>query len=357
MPLDPRCGSRARGRNVATLIHEDRPPRQAVAIAYATQRRAGCPLSTPPGHPVQTHRPLVTFDLYAQGQRVGTVSTSLGYTAAHVEASESAARGYPVTARKRSVPKARNRTNGTLFDLGRRTFPERPGPMREALLGADLVADASKTRGAFTDEPAVVNTFDARDANDAIEAAIAAHYVVVRREGRSLHARAYVALTPRGYQLLAETGQQPHAIEWIEWIEWMAGASPIVRARTPAPKPPKTPATPKVRTPRSGAARAAKVPTFKAIQTAILANLRTAGWNVQASLKVPHATSRSGRLRLWFKPQAVWYSTGHAHGSYSLAHAASLHTDLRSFGAPGNTPEEYAEAFREAIARQFRAEW
>lgn len=48
--------------------------------------------------------------------------------------------------------------------------------------------------------------------------------------------------------------------------------------------------------------------TYTQAQRDILENLAANGWQVSAALKIPHATSPNGRLRLWFKPQAVWYT-------------------------------------------------
>lgn len=48
--------------------------------------------------------------------------------------------------------------------------------------------------------------------------------------------------------------------------------------------------------------------TYAQAQRDILDNLTANGWAVSAGLKIPHATSPNGRLRLWFKPQAVWFT-------------------------------------------------
>lgn len=64
--------------------------------------------------------------------------------------------------------------------------------------------------------------------------------------------------------------------------------------------------------------------TFKAAQGIHLANLATLGWVVSPALKVPHATRADG-LRLWFKPQAIYASTG-----TNLGDARSLHCDPRT---------------------------
>ncbi len=66
--------------------------------------------------------------------------------------------------------------------------------------------------------------------------------------------------------------------------------------------------------------------TFKAAQTRILTQLVALGWKTVPALKVSHATSPDGQTRLWFKPQAVYYSTGPKH---NLGDARSLHADIR----------------------------
>lgn len=42
MPLTKQCGPKARSRNIAAERRAGKPPKQAAAIAYSTQRRAGC---------------------------------------------------------------------------------------------------------------------------------------------------------------------------------------------------------------------------------------------------------------------------------------------------------------------------
>lgn len=64
--------------------------------------------------------------------------------------------------------------------------------------------------------------------------------------------------------------------------------------------------------------------TFADAQHSHLTRLAGLGWTVNASLKVPHATRGDG-LRLWFKPQAVYVSTG-----TNLGDARSLHCDPRT---------------------------
>lgn len=57
-----------------------------------------------------------------------------------------------------------------------------------------------------------------------------------------------------------------------------------------------------------------KLPTFAKARAAILDELEAMGWDLKRDLKVPHATSPDGELRLWFKPQAVWFTQ--SLGSY-----------------------------------------
>jgi len=53
---------------------------------------------------------------------------------------------------------------------------------------------------------------------------------------------------------------------------------------------------------------AAKGPTFEQARQEALTALKGEGWKVTQGLKIPHATSPDGKLRLWFKAQAVWYT-------------------------------------------------
>lgn len=83
------------------------------------------------------------------------------------------------------------------------------------------------------------------------------------------------------------------------------------------------------RAPRSR--RDPKRPTFAAARAELLAHLRAQGWDVKTfgasgPLKTPHATSPSGELRLWFKPQAVYFTSGRHH---EMGNARSLWVDIR----------------------------
>lgn len=70
---------------------------------------------------------------------------------------------------------------------------------------------------------------------------------------------------------------------------------------------------------------APKARTYAIARADILRALRADGWDVRENLKVPHATHPSGEFRLWFKTQAIYYSTGdRRRGVGSLSDAQSL---------------------------------
>ena len=74
-----------------------------------------------------------------------------------------------------------------------------------------------------------------------------------------------------------------------------------------------------------------KRPTFAAARAALLDHLKAERWVVttwspSGALKTPYATSPDGRIRLWFKPQAVYVSYGSHH---ELRHSRSLWVDIR----------------------------
>lgn len=70
---------------------------------------------------------------------------------------------------------------------------------------------------------------------------------------------------------------------------------------------------------------ALKPRTYAIARADILRALRADGWDVRENLKVPHATHPSGDFRLWFKTQAIYYTTGdRRRGCGSLSDALSL---------------------------------
>jgi hypothetical protein len=73
--------------------------------------------------------------------------------------------------------------------------------------------------------------------------------------------------------------------------------------------------------------------TFAKARTAIWKTLEGAGWKMSdPALKVPHATAPSGSFRLWFKPQAVYYSEGRP--PFAQNDARSLWLDIRELDGP-----------------------
>lgn len=70
---------------------------------------------------------------------------------------------------------------------------------------------------------------------------------------------------------------------------------------------------------------APKARTYAVARAQIINALRTDGWDVRENLKVPHATHPNGDFRLWFKTQAIYFTTGgRRRGQGSLSDAHSL---------------------------------
>jgi len=78
--------------------------------------------------------------------------------------------------------------------------------------------------------------------------------------------------------------------------------------------------------------------TFEQARAGALQALRSAGWVVKDNLKVPHATSPDGRLRLWFRSQAVHYTSGDRHELGDARNFAGYGFDLRTVSG-----EEFVE--------------
>lgn len=68
--------------------------------------------------------------------------------------------------------------------------------------------------------------------------------------------------------------------------------------------------------------------TFKAAHDRLFQELHSyCGWTLSSPyLKVRHATSPNGKVRIWFKAQALWVSNGDKH---TLNDARSLHVEAR----------------------------
>lgn len=80
--------------------------------------------------------------------------------------------------------------------------------------------------------------------------------------------------------------------------------------------------------------------TFKQATETIMAKLEAAGWTVSRAaswgkaLKLPYATSADQTCRVWFKPQALWFSAGPPH---SFKTARSTHDDPRELAVMEST--------------------
>jgi len=83
--------------------------------------------------------------------------------------------------------------------------------------------------------------------------------------------------------------------------------------------------------------------TYEAAQKAVQEYLQSEGWKLKTGLKVPYATSRDGRIRFWFKKQAVYFTVGDSH---DLGNALTLSYDTNAIKT--QTPEEWVKA---AVAR------
>lgn len=80
--------------------------------------------------------------------------------------------------------------------------------------------------------------------------------------------------------------------------------------------------------------------TFLQARAEIAETLRAHGWSLSPALKVPYATSPSGALRLWFKPQAVYFTEGNYH-TLNGARTLSYDLDIRKM-----TGEDFAAHVR-----------
>lgn len=76
--------------------------------------------------------------------------------------------------------------------------------------------------------------------------------------------------------------------------------------------------------------------TFRQARSRIQAGLVAKGWTPSPKnhygeeLKTPWMTSQSGLIRLWFRPQAIWF-THSPTGHHEFANARSLNIEVRNF--------------------------
>ena len=74
----------------------------------------------------------------------------------------------------------------------------------------------------------------------------------------------------------------------------------------------------------------ATIETYKRATDRLLGELQANRWDCRPGLKIPHATSPDGFVRFWFRPQAIYLTTGRTH---QFADARSLHLDMRGMSA------------------------
>lgn len=85
---------------------------------------------------------------------------------------------------------------------------------------------------------------------------------------------------------------------------------------------------------------AAKRPSFQEARSKVWEFFDKEGWQTSSpTLKVPHITSPDGNTRLWFKPQAVYFTVG----KHNMGDARSLHMDIRD-----DSPEQIMKALGRA---------
>ena len=101
----------------------------------------------------------------------------------------------------------------------------------------------------------------------------------------------------------------------------------------------------------------AKRKTFKASRAAVLDYLKKQHWDLvlmnrsMKPMKVPHATSPDGRIRLWFKTQAV-YVTEAPKGHHELGDARSSWVDIRSM-----SPAEFIKDIEDSARKPVKSYW
>lgn len=77
-----------------------------------------------------------------------------------------------------------------------------------------------------------------------------------------------------------------------------------------------------------------KLQTYSFAHSALINGLADRGWKVERNTKVTHATSPSGNVRIYFKPQGAHCSLVNdgAHAFHSLGAARSMWLDTRKCG-------------------------
>lgn len=97
--------------------------------------------------------------------------------------------------------------------------------------------------------------------------------------------------------------------------------------------------------------------TFDQARAEILDHLQKLGWAVNPTLKIPHATSPNGHVRLWFKKQAVYFTDlAGEQLSRGSDPPATRHDfgDARTISYSLDTRKLSPEQFMELIQKQFQ---
>jgi len=94
--------------------------------------------------------------------------------------------------------------------------------------------------------------------------------------------------------------------------------------------------------------------TYPQARADLLKHLAATGWQVSPGLKIPHATSPDGKLRLWFKPQAIWFTDLQAEqGFYGGGKSRHDFHDARTLSYDLDIRALSSEQFVGMIARHF----
>lgn len=83
--------------------------------------------------------------------------------------------------------------------------------------------------------------------------------------------------------------------------------------------------------------------TFAKAKIRIMSELVSEGWEVKSGLKIPYAMK--GNVRIWFKPQAIYWGFGNNFGD-----ARSMHIEIR--GVPAKKILEAVEYYTKTLGEE-----
>ena len=81
--------------------------------------------------------------------------------------------------------------------------------------------------------------------------------------------------------------------------------------------------------------------TYQQAKVRLLRELASQGWGTSPHLKIPHATSPNQEIRVWFKPQALYFTLIQGEKRHHFGDARSIHVDFR-----GMTMEQLTETIQ-----------